>query len=453
MTGSVTACFAAELGCRVLLLDAAQDATAGGNTTLSGGAFHLARTRYDADPAVLREKLLMRAILPRIELIDVIANTAGEGLAWLIEQGLEFLSTVPGDLEFMLAPLRDLGDVHAWRDRGPQVALRTLQAKLRSHGGEILAGTRAVELARGPAGEIAGVVTEDGQTLSAGAVMLADGGFQANLELRRRFIAPNADRMFLRGAPNSIGNGLMMAESAGAKLLNTEWFYGHILHRDVLHNDRLWPWPGLDELIPFGGILVDAHGKRFVDEGRGPTILVNAIGRSEDPRATTLILDQRMWDASAGEQIYGHRAANPELVERGGRIFRADTVDDLASQAQHRRARTPPHPGLPRHRRPRRNRGQPADPALRHRPTLRAAVHRHPCRRGDQPHHGRSHGRRSTCTSSTTTRTRSPVSTPQAQGPPAPPSATTAASAPRSRSAAKPPARSPRSASADTRTR
>ena len=334
MTGSVTACFAAELGCRVLLLDAAEDSTAGGNTTLSGGAFHLARTRYDADPAVLREKLLMRAILPRIELIDVIANTAGEGLAWVIEQGLEFLSTVPGDLEFMLAPLRDLGDVHAWRDRGPQVALRTLQAKLRSHGGEILAGTRAVELARGPAGEIAGVVTEDGRTLPAGAVMLADGGFQANLELRRRFIAPNADRMFLRGAPNSIGNGLMMAESAGAKLLNTEWFYGHILHRDVLHNDRLWPWPGLDELLPFGGILVDAHGRRFVDEGRRPSILVNAIGRSEDPRATTLILDQQMWDASAGEQIYGHRAANPELVERGGQLFRADTVDDLASQAR-----------------------------------------------------------------------------------------------------------------------
>jgi fumarate reductase flavoprotein subunit len=334
MTGSVTACFAAELGCRVLLLDAAEDATAGGNTTLSGGAFHVARARYDADPAVLREKILMRAILPRIELIDVIANTAGEALAWMIDQGIQFESTAPGDLEFMLTPLRDLGDVHAWRDRGPQVALRTLQAKLTAHGGDILAGTRAVELARGKQGEIAGVVTEDGRTLPANAVMLADGGFQGNLELRRRFIAPNADRMFLRGAPHSMGNGLLIAESAGAKLLNTEWFYGHVLHRDVLHNDRLWPWPGLDELLPRGAILVDSHGRRFVDEGRGPTIIVNAIGRSEDPRGTTLIMDQKMWEDAAGEWVWGHRAPNPELVERGGRLFRADTVADLAAQAQ-----------------------------------------------------------------------------------------------------------------------
>jgi fumarate reductase flavoprotein subunit len=334
MTGSVSACYAAELGCRVALLDASDDPSAGGNTTLSGGAFHVARTRYDADPEVLREKILMRAILPRIELIDVVANTAGEALAWILEQGIQFESTVPGDLEFMLTPLRDLGDVHAWRDRGPQIALRTLQAKFKAHGGTVYSGARAIELIRDGDGRIAGVLTEDGEKVAANAVMLADGGFQGNLELRRRFIAPNADRMFLRSAPNSIGNGLQMAESAGAKLMNTEWFYGHILHRDVFDNDRLWPWPGLDELVPRGGILVDRHGRRLVNEGRGPTVLVNSIGRSEDPRGVTLIMDETMWEESAGELIYGHRAANPELVERGGRLHRADTLDELARSAE-----------------------------------------------------------------------------------------------------------------------
>jgi flavin-dependent dehydrogenase len=34
MTGSVTACRAAEPGCRVLQLDTAEDSTAGGNTAL-----------------------------------------------------------------------------------------------------------------------------------------------------------------------------------------------------------------------------------------------------------------------------------------------------------------------------------------------------------------------------------------------------------------------------------
>ncbi|HWD65687.1 MAG TPA: FAD-dependent oxidoreductase [Solirubrobacteraceae bacterium] len=333
MTGSVTAGRAAELGCRVLQLDTAEDSTAGGNTTLSGGGLHLARSRFDADPEILRDKILTRSILGRIELIDVVAKTAGQTLGWILEQGVELAPAAPGDIECMLAPIRDLGDVHAWRDAGPQRALRVLQQRFREHGGEIMPATRAVEFARGPSGEIAGVITEDGRRLAANAVMLADGGFQANPELRRRFISPNADRMFLRGAPNSVGDGLLMAESAGAKLLNTEWFYGHILHRDVFENDKLWPWPGLDELLPRGAILVDAHGARLADEGRLPTVIVNAIGRSEDPRGATVIMDEEMWEASAGEWVWGHRAPNPELVERGARLIRADTLEDLAAQA------------------------------------------------------------------------------------------------------------------------
>jgi fumarate reductase flavoprotein subunit len=333
MTGSVTACRAAELGCRVLQLDTAEDPTAGGNTTLSGGGLHIARAGYDSDPAMLRDNIYMRAVLPRPDLIEVVADTAGESLGWLIEIGIEFESTAPGDIQYMLKPLRDLGDVNAWRDRGPQRALRTLQTRLRASGGDILGGTRAVELARGPGGEISGVTTSDGRMLGGSAVMLADGGFQANLELRRRFIGSGADRMFLRGAPHSVGDGLLMAESAGAKLLNTEWFYGHILHRDVFENERLWPWPGLDELLLHGALVVDAKGGRIADEGRRSQIVLNALGRSEDPRGATVIMDRTMWDASAGELVWGHRAANPELIERGGRMIYADTVADLAAEA------------------------------------------------------------------------------------------------------------------------
>jgi fumarate reductase flavoprotein subunit len=334
MTGTVTATAAAEAGCRVALLDAAADSTAGGNTSLSGGALHLARSRYDADSEILRDKILGRAVLPRKELVDVVADTAGAGLAWMIKQGVQFEPVVPGDLEMIMAPMRNLADVHDWRDKGPQVALRCLQGKLRAYGGQVIPGTRAVSLLHGPDGRIAGVASEDGRQLKAHAVMLADGGFQANMELRRRFISPLADRMFLRGAPNSMGDGLLMAESAGAKLMNTRWFYGHVLHRDVFHNDRLWPWPGLDELMMHGPILVDPHGRRFVDEGRrGASIVVNAIAQSEDPRGATLIMDEQMWQDSAGEWVWGHRAANPELVQRGGQLIRAQSISELAAKS------------------------------------------------------------------------------------------------------------------------
>jgi fumarate reductase flavoprotein subunit len=333
MTGSVAACQAAQLGCRVLLLDTCADPTAGGNTALSGGALHIARARYDADPELLRDRIMTRAILARPDLVDRVAETAGESLEWCVRQGVQFESTTPGDLELMLAPLRDLGDVHAWRNRGPQMALRVLQAALTAHGGTILGGARAVDFVRNGTGAISGVRSEDGRTWSAAAVMLADGGFQANSGLRRRLIGPGAERMFLRGAPNSVGDALLMAELAGAKLLNTEWFYGHLLHRDVFENDRLWPWPGLDELLGCGAIIVDRSGRRIVDESRDLSMVVNAVGRSGDPRGVSVIMDRKTWDGSEGEHVWGHRAANPELLNRGGRMFVADSVELLASDA------------------------------------------------------------------------------------------------------------------------
>jgi hypothetical protein len=125
-----------------------------------------------------------------------------------------------------------------------------------------------------------------------------------------------------------------MADSAGAKLANTKWFYGHILHRDVFENDRLWPWPGLDELLQRGAILVDVQGRRLADEGRDLTILVNQVGRSADPRGVTVIMDQKTWNEAAGELVWGHRAANPELVERGGRMIRATGIQGLARAAE-----------------------------------------------------------------------------------------------------------------------
>ena len=54
--------------------------------------------------------------------------------------------------------------------------------------------------------------------INARAVQLSDGGFQANLELLKRFISPQPDRLLQRNAKTGIGDGLRMAEAAGAVL-------------------------------------------------------------------------------------------------------------------------------------------------------------------------------------------------------------------------------------------
>src|SRR6185369_8500163 len=159
---------------------------------------------------------------------------------------------------------------------GPQVMLSALQCRCLGRGGRVVAGSRARGLTIRD-GAVSGVVTTDGQRFAADAVVLADGGFQANLALRRRFLGPATDRLFLRGAPHGLGDGLLMGEAAGAQLSNTEFFYGHCMHGDVVANDRLWPWPALDEILTDGGILVDRTGRRLADEGRGGVACANAV--------------------------------------------------------------------------------------------------------------------------------------------------------------------------------
>jgi fumarate reductase flavoprotein subunit len=333
MTGSAAAGRAAELGSRVLLVDGGQDPTAGGNTPLAGGGLHIARARLDADPEVLREKILDRAILPRRDLIEMMVTNAGRAFAWMLDQGVKLEAKAPGDIECMFAPMRDLGDLHSWRGAGPQMALKAMQARFIENGGQVMAGAPVRELAVGAKGKLDGVIIEDGRRILARSVMISDGGFQANPELRRRLISKAADRMFLRGAATGNGTGLTMGESLGAKLANTQWFYGHLMHRDVFKNDRLWPYPSLDELRLHGAIVVDPGGQRFVDEGRSASVLVNGVGQSADPAGATVIMDARMWDGAKGEWVWGHRAANPELIERGARIIRAQSAEELAAAA------------------------------------------------------------------------------------------------------------------------
>jgi len=59
-----------------------------------------------------------------------------------------------------------------------------------------------------------------------------------------------------------------MAQALGAAVTGTDRFYGHVLSRDALHNDQLWPYPYLDSLVT-AGIVVNAAGERFADEGAG----------------------------------------------------------------------------------------------------------------------------------------------------------------------------------------
>ena len=106
------------------------------------------------------------------------------------------------------------------------------------------------------------------ETLHARAVVLAAGGFESNPAMRAAYLGPNWDVAKVRGTPYNTGEVLRAALALGAQP------YGHWSGCHAIQWDRDAPPTGDLELTnrfsrqsyPVG-IVVNADGERFIDEG------------------------------------------------------------------------------------------------------------------------------------------------------------------------------------------
>lgn len=335
LAGLAAAVRSAELGARVAVLEKGARPDYPCNTRFSGGIFHVAYQDPKMPPEELRRVIddTVGAVAePRLR--NMVAQNAGRTVDWLRDRGIQFarlpLSHHSGHAWAVMPP-RPLSAGLDWVNRGPDLMLQLLTRRLTTLGGILHLGVRAESLlveseqcvgVRGRAG---------GQlmTWSAPAVVVADGGYQADLDRLRHTISPAPERMKQRGAATGAGDGLRMAEALGAATTDMSGFYGHLLSRDALSNDRLWPYPELD-LLAATSIVVDKGGKRFMDEGGGGVHMANVLAKHEDPLTATIIFDTAIWEgAGRGLRI----PANPHLEKAGGTIFRAYDIASLASMA------------------------------------------------------------------------------------------------------------------------
>jgi tricarballylate dehydrogenase len=110
-----------------------------------------------------------------------------------------------------------------------------------------------------------------GQTFHAKSVVLACGGFEANPEMRARYLGPGWDTVKNRGVPYNTGDGLAAALDIGA-MPHGSWSSCHASPQD---SER--PWATLPSSVPNRGtrtsryaypysIMINREGRRFVDE-------------------------------------------------------------------------------------------------------------------------------------------------------------------------------------------
>ena len=323
----------AELGLRTAVVEAGADDNYLCSSRWAGGIFHVS---YH-DVKLGRDELLA-AINGQTsgeadpELAAAIADDAGRTVNWLRSQGAAFTQGSPINWHrFTLAPPRAAVAGQDWRGRGPDRMIDHLCKRLEERQGRMLLGTRAASL-RLEHSRVVGIDarTDNGDlAILADATVVADGGFPADHELFRQHIGPRPDRVLMRNAGSARGDGLRMAEAAGAALVHLDRFYGHLLSRDAMENDGLWPYPQIDA-VAVAGIVVDRAGRRILDEGRGGISISNDLARLDDPLCSTVICDAAMWEtAGKAAQI----PPNPQLLAGGGTLHEAETLLALAEAA------------------------------------------------------------------------------------------------------------------------
>lgn len=325
-----------ELGLETMLLDRTTTEPSWSNSRLSGGVIHACHMSLSTPPGdLVRDLQEQTGGAGRRELAGTFAHEAGAIPSWLALHGIPLTKATPEPYQdFVLAPPAQTGNVHRWEGRGPEQALDRLKAIFVSKAGVFRSGHHVQELMT-RAGQVIGVVanTDRGPvSISARAVVLADGGFQANRVMLEQHIAPaGAARIVLRGANTGTGDGIRMGAAVGAQLVNMNSFYGHTLSLDALHNDRLRLYPTLDRLTNASVLISRLTSQRFIDEGRRGITIANMLARGADPQHAVIVCDSAIWHSPAATSKT--LPANPSVRAAGGTVWTGSTIAELAEQA------------------------------------------------------------------------------------------------------------------------
>jgi tricarballylate dehydrogenase len=279
---------------RVVVLEKAPKELRGGNTHYSGGLFRFAYDRPEdllpLVPDVERElpgfpagvepypqksfwQDLLRVTEGRTdpELGEILIGRSFDTVRWMVKHGIAMEPAVS------LSAVR-VGNTVKWspgaiiRARHEGVGLSAMWFKVaEARGIEIRYGTSAVRLLQDKRGRVTGVVTQDADgfgEITARAVVLGCGGFEANPEWRARYLGRPWDHAKVRGTRYNTGDGLRMAIEIGA-LPHGQWTGCHSTPIDAgapPHGDRKLTDKTNRLSYPFG-VLVNTRGRRFFDEG------------------------------------------------------------------------------------------------------------------------------------------------------------------------------------------
>lgn len=194
---------------------------------------------------------------------------------------------------------------------------------------EILLEVKATELTT-EGGKVTGVKGEgaDGAqyTFTAGSgVILATGGFGANVEMRQKYNSIWAtldESVPTTNSPAIVGDGIVMAEAIGANLVGMD---------KIQLLPMADPATGETSTIVGNstGLVINKNGVRYVNEYERRDVL-SAAALQQPDCIVYLISDQA--NSRIDENNLNTYGLNVDDLVASGNTYRADTLEDLAAQ-------------------------------------------------------------------------------------------------------------------------
>lgn len=277
---------------RVLVLERAPEDEAGGNSRFTAGAMRVAYRGVDdlralmpdlTDDEIARTDFgtytedqflddVARVTQYRCDpdLTEVLVKRSLDTLQWMRSKGVRFVPIYGRQAFKVDGKFKFWGGltVEAWGG-GPGLVDALTQAA-RQAGIDIWYSSPAAALLHGDDGVQGVRVKREGRTteVRARSVVLAGGGFQANPEWRARYLGPGWELAKVRGTRFNTGDVIRMALDIGASPAGN-WSGCHAVgwERNAPEFGDLAVGDAFQKhSYPFG-IMLNADGRRFVDEG------------------------------------------------------------------------------------------------------------------------------------------------------------------------------------------
>ena len=332
MAGLTAAMQAAEDGAQVILLE--RSGVFSASTTRSEGMVMGAGTSFqkaqgiEDDPqdmyndmyalyskeTTLNPDLLHKAVFDSADLID-----------WLMDHGVEFEGVHPISA---LEPRNDARSHISWK-KGDGLMEKLVAAAEKDENLTIYMNTTATDLVM-ENGAVVGVKATnafgDDITIHADATILCTGSYGANLDMIHK-LNPTLCPISYTGWGD--GDGYVMAEKAGAKMIQIGYMAGNFIYAPKGKCDLTQPYPGSPTLPLFNIIQTNREGKRLINEDAFTFDFGDLLYDSGDPVGWAIVGEKYL------EQYPTHYEDGKDTTfDVNGTVYhmayQADTIEELA---------------------------------------------------------------------------------------------------------------------------